>query len=52
MAPAHISSRYHKSMSNQFHLQKNRRSHRRRLTDDAFSIKTGLELGGIAGPVH
>ena len=48
MAPAHISSRYHQSLSNQFYLKKNCRSHRRRKTDDAFSTETVLELGGIA----
>ena len=48
MAPAHISSRYHKSLSNQFYLQKNCRSHRRHQIDDAFSTETGLELGRIA----
>ena len=52
MAPAHISSRYHQSLSNQFYLQKNYRSHKRRQTDDVFSSETRLELGEIARPVR
>ena len=52
MAPAHISSLYHQSLSNQFYLQKNCHSHRRRQTDDAFSTETGLELAGIARSVR
>ena len=52
MAPALISSRYHQSLSNQFYLQKNCRSHRRCQTDDAFLTETSLELVGIAGPVR
>ena len=52
MAPAHISSRYHQSLSNQFYLQKNCHSHRRRQIYDAFSTETRLELTGIAGSVR
>ena len=51
MAPAHISSQYHQSLSNQFYLQKNCRSHKRRQNDDAFSTETRLDLGGITRPV-
>ena len=52
MAPAHISSRYHQSLSNQFYLQKNYHSHKQRQTDDAFSVETRLELARIARAVH
>ena len=52
VALAHISSRYHQSLSNQFYLQKNCRSHRRGQIDNAFSTETRLELGGIVGLVR
>ena len=48
VALAHILSRYHQSLSNQFYLQKNCRSYRRGQIDNAFSTETRLELGGIA----
>ena len=52
MAPACVSSQYHQSLSNQFYLQKNCRSHIRRQTDDVFSTGTGLERVRIAGSVY
>ena len=52
MGPAGVPSRYHQSLRGQLYLQRNFRSHKRRQTDDAFSIGTGLELAGIARPVR
>ena len=52
MAPTHISSQYHQSLSNRFYLQKNCHSHRGNQIDNAFSTETGLELGGIVGSVR
>ena len=51
MTPAHVSSRYHQSLRNQFICKRNSRSHRRPQTDGAFSIDTRLELLGVAVPV-
>ena len=51
VAPACVPSGYHQSLRDQFYLYRNCRSHRRRQTNDAFSIGTGLEHAGIAGPV-
>ena len=52
MAPAHVSSRYHQSLRNQLICKGTVVP-----TDDAklmgaFSIDTGLELVGVAGPIR